>query len=385
MASSLYFDHHATTPLAPAVLAEMLPWLSERVGNAASRSHAAGQAAARAVDEARGRLAESLCCEPEEIIFTSGATEANNLALKGLFQGADRTSHLIVNAAEHRAVLDPARRLQRTGYAVTVLPVECDGTVTPESVREALRPNTRVVSVMAANNEVGALNDLRALGEICRERGVLLHTDAAQAVGHVPFDCGAVPVDLVSITAHKLNGPQGIGALVVRRNRGRIPLEPLFEGGGHERGLRSGTLPVALIVGFAAAAHLAMQNLRDEMQRLSQLREELWTRLRARLPDLQINGPIASRLPGNLNVTVPGVDGEALLARLQQTELAVSSGAACSSNNPEPSHVLRAIGLSDAAARASLRFGLGIGNDLAQVESAVEIISNTVTALRSGR
>lgn len=378
----IYLDHHATTPVDAEVLEAMRPWWRDQFGNAASHSHAVGRRTARAVDEARDSLAEDLHCEPAEIIFTSGATEANNLAIKGLLDSAPSPVHVVTSAAEHRAVLDPVKRLQRRGVAATILPVDSFGAADPAALVDALQPQTRLVSIMLANNEVGTINDLATIGAACRARGVWVHTDAAQAFGRIPLDLSQLPVDLVSVTAHKLYGPQGIGALVVRRGRGRIPLEPLLDGGGHERGLRSGTLPVALIVGFAAASRMAARSLESGSQRLTSLRERLWSELQARIADVSLNGHRTHRLPGNLNVTIPGVDGDALLVRLQQSPLAVSSGAACSSANSEPSHVLRAMGHTDAAARASLRFGLGRDNTEIELVHAAEIVGQVVSELR---
>jgi cysteine desulfurase len=371
---SLYFDHHATTPVDLRVREAMWPWFGEKFGNAASISHAFGHEAAAAVEDSRRTLTECLNCEPEELIFTSGATESNNLALKGLLSGSP--SHLIVTAAEHRAVLDPARRLQRMGCQVTVLPVDRCGTVDPARVAAALTPQTRLVSVMLANNEVGTLNPVAEIADICGRREVAVHCDAAQAFGRIPLDLSRLPVDLLSLTAHKLYGPKGIGALFVRRGDSRPSLTPLIDGGGHERGLRSGTLPVPLVVGFAAAALLAHADLPEESRRLRTLRDDLQQRLLAGIPGLVVNGPAepARRLPQNLSVTLPRVDGDALLARLSQTGLAVSSGAACSSANPGPSHVLRAMGLNDAQARATIRFGLGRDNSPADVAAAADIV-----------
>lgn len=381
MPECLYFDHHATTPLAAEVLEAMLPWWTERSGNSASQ-HRCGRAAAAAIAAARADLAAALQCLPEEIIWTSGATEANNLAIKGVMHATGPGSHLLVNAGEHRAVLDPARRLMRSRTPVTILPINREGAVDPDAVAAAIRPETRLVSVMLANNEVGTINDVAAIGAICRQQGILLHCDAAQACGHIPIDLTRWPVDLLSITAHKLYGPQGIGALVVRRSGERLPLEPLLDGGGHERGLRSGTLPVALIVGFAAAIRLTHANMPQESRRVSALRDLLWEQLQRRVEGITRNGSATRRLPHNLNVTIPDLDGDALLVRLAETELAVSSGAACSSANPEPSHVLRAMGLSDVQARASLRFGLGRGTTREEVERAAEIVATAVQQVR---
>jgi cysteine desulfurase len=376
----IYLDHQATTPVDPRVLAAMVPYFTEKFGNAASGSHAFGWEAAEAVDLARQQVARILGTVPESLIFTSGATEANNLALKGILHRSPPGSHLIINAAEHRAVLDPAKRLQREGFAVTLLPVSPEGRVDPQQVADALRPNTVLVSVMAANNEVGTLNPLHEIGTICRQHNVWLHCDAAQAVGKIPLDLEKLPVDLLSISAHKLYGPKGVGALFVRRGERRIQLEPLFHGGGHEQRLRSGTLPVPLIVGLGAACEIAMQEQAAESLRLSKLTETLWQGLSSRLDGVTLNGPWPERLSGNLNVSFAGVAGDALLTSL--TEIAVSSGSACTSADPEPSHVLRAMGISEPLALASLRFGVGRFNNAAEIDVAIDCVVRHVTRLR---
>lgn len=375
MAEPIYFDNHATTPLDPRVAQIMWPWLSERVGNAASH-HIFGRRAREAVEAARQQVSGAIGAEPEEIIFTSGATEANNLAIKGLPAG-----HIVTPAAEHRAVLDPVRRLRRQRAKVTVLPVDEHARVDPQAVVEAFTPETSLVSVMLANNEVGTLNPISQIAGICRERGAWLHTDAAQAVGRIPVDVRELNVDLLSLTAHKLYGPQGIGALYVRRKDPPLPLTPLLDGGGHERRLRSGTLPVALIVGFGAACELAVKQMSAEAQRLAIQRDHLQQRLMDALEDVTVNGHPTERLPGNLNMSFGGVDGDALLARLDR--LAVSSGSACTSADPQPSHVLRAMGIDEARARASLRFGLGRFTTDDELDKAAEIVIAAVTDLRT--
>lgn len=384
VALPLYLDYHATSPVDPRVAADMQPWLGERFGNAASL-HPAGRAAWEAIEQARETIAGALGCAAETIVFTSGATEANNLALKGLLQRAGRGAHLVTSAAEHRSVLDPARRLRREGVAVTIVPVDATGRVDPQRVADALQPATRLVSVMLANNEVGTVNPVRAIGEVCRARGVLLHCDAAQGVGQLPLELSDLPVDLVTITAHKLCGPQGIGALYVRRADPAVPLVAQIEGGGHERGLRSGTLPVALITGFAAAVRIAVAEREEETRRLVALREQLRGALASGLDGLTFHGPPTERLAGNLNVGFAGVDGDALLAGVTERGLCVSSGSACTSANPEPSHVLRAMGVPDGLARASLRFGLGRFTTPAEVAAAAEIVVEVVTRLRSAK
>ncbi len=374
-------DNHATTRVDPRVVEAMLPYFSEIYGNAASINHQFGWDASDAVEAARAQVAALLKTDADNLIFTSGATEANNLALKGVMRGAAPGGHLVVNAAEHKAVLDPAKRLSRQGFDVTVLPVDQYGMVDPQQVEESLEENTVLVSVMSANNEVGTLNPVDEIAEICRKRGVLFHCDAVQSLGKLPWDFEAVPADLVSLSAHKMYGPKGIGVLYVRHGSPRIKIEPLFDGGGHERHLRSGTLPVPLIVGLGKAAEVAGSEMAAESTRLRQLRDRLWEGLQHRLQGLQLNGHPDRRLPGNLNVSIEGVDGEALMMRLK--EIAVSSGSACTSADPQPSHVLRAMGVSDALTRASLRFGLGRFNTDAEVDFAIDIVVDAVTALRN--
>jgi cysteine desulfurase len=385
MERPIYLDHHATTPTDPRVVEAMLPYFTERFGNAASRSHRYGHEAAEAVEQARFEVAELMGVSAREVVFTSGATEADNLALKGAFSTSargrgDERNHLVVTAAEHRAVLDPARRLERAGVALTVVPVDEYAAVDPQRIVDALRPETRLVSVIWANNEVGTLNPVGEIAAACRERGVAVHTDAVQALGRVPVRLDEVPADLVSVSAHKLYGPKGVGALIVRRGASRVRLTAQLDGGAHEGGLRSGTLPVPLIVGFGAACRLARAEMEQEAGRVGRLRDELWRGLCERLDGLTLNGHPQRRLPGNLNVSVDGIDGEALMASL--TQIAVSSGAACSSADPEPSHVLRAMGRTDRQALASLRFGLGRFNTAAEIESAVEHVSEVVRRLR---
>ncbi len=418
----VYLDNHATTRVAPEVLAAMLPYFSEEYGNAASVNHAFGWRAAEAVERAREQIARLLNCPAEWIVFTSGATEANNLAIKGVLSGtalaAGRrwkttpaasavplTAWFVTNAAEHPSVLDVAKRLKRYRAEVTVLPVDRCARVDPQQVADAIQSETMLVSVMLANNEVGTINPLAEIGRVCRERGVLLHCDAVQAVGKIPVDLGQLPVDLLSLSAHKFHGPKGVGALVVRRDGPRIPLEPLFDGGGHEQHLRSGTLPVPLVVGFGAACELAivtrsvsegvaaidvgdhspsltLRVSEMESSRMVSLRDRLWQRLQSELEGLSLNGPpLAERLPNNLNFSVAGVDGEALMSSLKS--IAVSSGSACSTAEPEPSHVLRAMGVSDSLSRASLRFGLSRYTTEAEIDVAVAEVVQAVRRLRA--
>lgn len=377
----IYLDHHATTPVDPRVFAAMAPYFTETFGNAASVNHAFGQAAAAAVETARGEIASLLNCPGKAIVFTSGATEANNLAIKGVMRAAGAGSHLVTTAAEHRAVLDPAKRLQRSGFEVTILPVDEHGLVDPQQVADAINPKTALVSVIAANNEVGSLSAIDEIGRICRQRGVLFHTDATQAVGHVPLDLASLPVDLLSASAHKLYGPKGVGCLYVRRGSPRVKIEPLFDGGGHEQHLRSGTLPVPLIVGFGRACRIAGEEMTSENERIRALRDHLWNGLSAAIEGLVLNGHPTARLAGNLNVSVPGVDGEALMTGL--TGIAVSSGSACTTADTEPSHVLRAMGRSDALTRSSLRFGIGRFNTMEEIDFAIGHVAEVVRRLRA--
>lgn len=359
----------------------MLPFFTEHFGNPASVTHAYGWEAEAAVKQARSVLADALHAEPEEIIFTSGATEANNLAIKGVAEAYfSKGRHIVTVQTEHNAVLDPCAYLASLGFEVTYLPVKPDGQVDLATLATALRSDTILVSVMAANNEIGVLQPLAAIGDLCRERGVLLHTDAAQALGKVPLDVQAMSLDLVSLTAHKIYGPKGIGALYVRRRHPRVKLAAQLHGGGHERGMRSGTLYTPQIVGFAKAVDLGLTEMTTEQQRVAELRDLLWQRLQA-CSGIYLNGHPTQRLAGNLNISVAGVDGQALLLGLRST-LAVSSGAACSSTKIAPSHVLKALGHEDDLAYASLRFGIGRLNTKVEIETAAEVVIATIQALR---
>jgi cysteine desulfurase len=377
----IYLDHQATTPVDPRVLDAMLPYFGDKFGNASSVNHAFGWEAADAVEKARQEIGLLLQADPRSLIFTSGATEANNLALKGVVQAAPPQSHVIATAAEHRSVLDPLRRLERLGTELTILNVDSYGRVGPDDVARAIRPNTLIVSVIWANNEVGSLNPIREIGAVCRERGVLFHTDAVQAVGKLPIDLSDLGIDLLSASAHKLYGPKGVGILFIRRDSNRIHIEPLVYGGGHEQRLRSGTLPVPLIVGFGEACRIAAQELAEESRRLLELRERLWAGLRREMDGLVLNGHPSERLAGNLNVSFEGVDGEALMMGL--SGIAVSSGSACTSADPEPSHVLRAMGRNESLTRASLRFGLGRSTTVAEIDEAISTVAGTVRRLRT--
>lgn len=376
----VYLDHQATTPLDPRVLEAMLPWLTAEHGNAASRQHAWGWTAESAVGAAREEIASALGVAPGEIVFTSGATEANNLAILGAARAAQgRRRHVVTTAVEHRAVLDPCRQLAAEGFEVTVLAPDPMGRVSPGAVAAALTAGTLLVSVMAANNEVGTRNPVAEIGALCAERGVLFHTDAAQAFGKVPLDLGSGTA-LASFSAHKLHGPKGVGALWVR-SRPRVPLAPILFGGGHEKGLRSGTLNVPAIVGFGAAARLAAREREAEAARLGALRERLEGAIRGALGGVTLNGHPVERLPGNLSLSFDGVDGERLIGELR--EVAVSSGSACTTASGEPSHVLAALGVPASLAKATLRFGLGRFTTAAEIDFAAGAVVATVRRLRA--
>ncbi|MBD2089171.1 IscS subfamily cysteine desulfurase [Microcoleus sp. FACHB-1515] len=377
----IYLDCHATTPIDPIVLEAMLPYFTTQFGNPASNSHTFGWEAESAVKQARSDLAESIGAAPEEIVFTSGATEANNLAIKGVAEAYfDRGRHIITVATEHNAVLDPCRYLESIGFEVSILPVQPDGLIALAELEQAFRPDTILVSVMMANNEIGVLQPIAQIGALCHSRNVLFHTDAAQAIGKIPIDVNAMAIDLMSLTAHKIYGPKGIGALYVRRRNPRVQLAPQLHGGGHERGMRSGTLYPPQIVGFAKAIELGIAQQPEEFQRIRQLRDRLWTQLSA-IDGILLNGHSIERLPGNLNVSIADVDGSALLLGLQPV-VALSSGSACTSAKTEPSHVLRAIGRLDDLAYASLRFGIGRFNTEAEIDRVATVAIETITALR---
>jgi cysteine desulfurase len=377
----IYLDYNSTTPVDPRVLEEMLPWFSRLFGNAASRSHVFGWRADAAVNAAREGLAEAIGATAKEIVFTSGATESDDLAILGAARAnRARGDHVITSMAEHNAVLDPCRQLEKEGFTVTYLPPDEYGRTRADDVAGALTERTVLVSIMAANNEIGTRNEVGEIGALCKSRGVLFHTDAVQAFGKEPLDVHALGLDLMSLNAHKLYGPKGIGCLYVRSTNPRVRLQPLIYGGGHERGLRSGTLNVPGIVGFAAAARIALAEREAEHARLVALRERLWKGLSGRLPGLSMNGHPTERLAGNLNVSFAGVAADALMGSVK--EIAVSSGSACTSASMEPSHVLRAIGLREELAHSSIRFGLGRPTTEEEVDYAVETFASVVTRLR---
>ncbi len=375
----IYLDCQATTPMDQRVLSAMLPFFTEHFGNPGSVGHSYGWTAAAAIDQARTVIANHLGADPQEIIFTSGATEANNLAIKGVAEAYfSKGKHLITLATEHSAVLDPCRYLETLGFDITVLPVLPDGLVDLPQLEAALRPDTILVSIMTANNEIGVIQPINRIGQLCRSRNILFHTDAAQAIGKIPLNVEFV--DLMSLTAHKVYGPKGIGALYIRRKNPRVKLAPQLHGGGQERGWRSGTLSPPQIVGFANAVALAMAELEPEAERLTKLRDRFWQGLTHVLPGLHLNGSMTDRLPGNLNFSVEGVDGTGLLLALRET-IAVSSGSACTGQ--KTSHVLGAIGRSDSLAKASLRFGLGRFTTEEEIERAIGAVIETIEALRN--
>ncbi len=376
----IYLDYAATTPVDHRVVQQMLPYLTSQFGNPASRSHAYGWAAEEAVEIAREHVASLIGADPREIVWTSGATESNNLAIKGAAQfHRSRGRHLVTVKTEHKAVLDTMRELERDGFEVTYLDVMPDGLLDLGQLQAALRPDTILVSVMFVNNEIGVIQDIPAIGRLCRERGILLHVDAAQATGKLPIDLTALPVDLMSLSAHKTYGPKGIGALYVWR-KPRVRIEALIHGGGHERGMRSGTLPTHQIVGMGEAYRLAREAMGSENERIRALRDRLLAGLQA-IPEVRVNGSLEQRIPHNLNMSFQFVEGESLLMGMKG--IAVSSGSACTSASLEPSYVLRALGLSDEIAHSSIRFSVGRFTTADEIDRAIQQVAGTVERLRA--
>jgi len=377
----VYMDHHATTPLDPRVLEAMLPYLTEKFGNPASCTHRYGWDAQAGVEKARKQVARLVNAQPEEIIFTSGATESDNLAIKGAARAnRQRGNHLVTLAIEHHAVLDACRRLEEEGFKVTYLPVERDGLLNLEDLERALTDQTILVSVMAANNEIGTIQPIREIGKLCRARGIVFHTDAVQAIGKIEVDVEAMSIDLLSLSAHKIYGPKGVGALYVRLKEPRLKLTPLLDGGGHERGLRSGTLNVPGIVGLGRACEICREEISGEPDRLRALRDRLKEGILAGLEDVAINGSLDQRLPNNLNLSFAGIDAESFLMALK--DVALSSGSACNSAGEAASYVLQALGLSEETAAGSIRFGLGRFNTEEEVDFTIERVIETVKSLR---
>jgi len=377
----IYMDNHATTPMDPRVLEEMLPYFMEKFGNAASRNHPFGWVAEEGVEIARERIAKLVGATAKEIIFTSGATESDNLAIKGVAEMyKEKGNHIITAVTEHKAVLDTCKRLEKYGYRVTYMPVQKDGLVDLDELKNAMTDKTILVTIMAANNEIGVLQPWREIGKLCRERGILFHTDAVQAVGKVPIDVNKDNIDLMSITAHKIYGPKGVGALYVRRKNPRVQISALIDGGGHERGMRSGTLNVPGIVGLGKACAIATEEMAKEACHLAGLRNRLKDSIMSRLDETYINGTMEHRLPGNLNISFAYVEGESLLMGIN--DIAVSSGSACTSATLEPSYVLKALGTGDDLAHSSIRFGIGRFNTEAEVDYVADRVVETVTRLR---
>jgi cysteine desulfurase len=376
----IYMDNHATTPVDPRALEAMLPFFTQEFGNAASRSHVFGWNAEKAVDRAREQVGALIGASGKEIVWTSGATESDNLAIKGAADFyKDKGNHIVTAQTEHKAVLDTCKRLEKQGYQVTYLPVEKDGRVNPAAVAAAMTDKTILVSIMLANNEIGTVNPVDEIGQVVKGKGALFHIDAVQGVGKIPFDVNSSRADLVSLSAHKMYGPKGVGALYVRR-KPRVRLQPLIDGGGHERGMRSGTLNVPLIVGFGRAAEIAQAEMPSESVRLLALRERLRQGLQSRVSDTYINGSMEHRLPGNLNISFAYIEGEAMLMGLK--DVAVSSGSACTSASLEPSYVLRALGVEEEMAHTSIRFGLGRFNTEEEVDYVIDVVVGKVNKLR---
>lgn len=377
----IYMDNHSTTPLDPRVLDAMMPYLTERFGNAASRSHAYGWETEEAVETARLQIAKLIGANPKEIVFTSGATESINIALKGAAEMyAEKGNHFITVVTEHKATLDSAKYLEKLGGTVTYIPVDNLGMVDPQAIRAAITPKTVLISVMHANNEVGTIAPIAEIGKIAKEKGVLFHVDAAQTVGKVPLDVYAMGIDLLSISGHKIYGPKGVGALFVRRSNPRVRVSPIIHGGGHERGVRSGTLNVPGIVGLGKACEVAMNDMAADRERILRLREKLHAGITAHLDEVYLNGHPTERLYNNLNLSFAFVEGESLMMGLK--EVAVSSGSACTSASLEPSYVLKALGVGEDLAHTSIRFGLGRFNTEEEVDLVIEKVVSTVSRLR---
>src|SRR5438105_248110 len=377
----IYMDNHATTPVDPRVLEEMLPYFKEKLGNAASRNHAFGWAAEEGVETARERIAKLVGATAKEIIFTSGATESDNFAIKGVAgMYKEKGNHIITAVTEHKAVLDTCKRLEKYGYRVTYLPVQKDGLVDLDDLKRAMDDKSILVTIMAANNEIGVLQPVAEIGKLCRERGVIFHSDATQAVGKVPVDVNKQNIDVMSISAHKMYGPKGVGALYVRRKNPRVQISAIIDGGGHERGMRSGTLNVPGIVGLGKACLICMEDMPKESCHLAGMRNRLRDNIMGRLDEVYINGSMEHRLPGNLNISFAYVEGESLLMGIN--DVAVSSGSACTSATLEPSYVLKALGTGDDLAHSSIRFGIGRFNTEAEIDYVADRVVETVQRLR---
>lgn len=377
----IYMDYHATTPCDPRVFEAMAPYFTEIFGNAASRNHEFGWRGEEAVENGRKQVADLIGASSKEIVFTSGATESDNLAIKGVADMYyERGDHIITVVTEHKAVLDTCKRLEKRGFKVTYLPVASDGLISPDDVRNAITDKTILVSIMTANNEIGVIQPIAEIGKVCKERGVLFHTDATQAIGKIPFNVNELNVDLASFSGHKIYGPKGVGGLYVRRKNPRVMLVPMMDGGGHERGMRSGTLNVTGIVGLGKACEIAKAEMQDENKRMFGLKEKLRKGIMDEIPDVYINGHPEQRLPGNLNVSFAYVEGESLLMGIN--DIAVSSGSACTSASLEPSYVLKALGVGEELAHSSIRFGLGRFNTEEEVDYTIGRVNEAVNRLR---
>ena len=377
----IYLDNHATTPIDPRVLDAMLPYFTERFGNAASKSHPFGWEAEAAVDTAREQIAKLIGAAAKEIVITSGATESDNLAIKGVAEAyREKGNHIVTCVTEHKAVLDSCKVLQKHGFEVTYLPVRSDGLIDVQQLKESLTDRTILISLMAANNEIGTINPIKEIGRLAKEKNILFHTDATQAVGKIPLNVETMGIDLLSLTAHKMYGPKGVGALYVRSNKPRVRLAPLIDGGGHERGMRSGTLNVPGIVGLGKACEIAQKEMSAEGERLIALRERLKDGIVAELDEVYINGHESERLAGNLNMSFADIEGESLIMGLK--EIAVSTGSACTSASLEPSYVLKAIGLADELAYSAIRFGLGRFNTEEEIDFTIHRVVEEVRRLR---
>lgn len=377
----IYLDNHSTTPCDPRVVEVMLPYFTEKFGNSASRNHSFGWEVEEGVEHARKQIAHLIGADAKEIIFTSGATESDNLALQGIVaMYREKGDHIITSATEHRAVIDTAKYLEKKGVTVTFLPVDKAGMVSPDDVRNAITDKTILISVMLANNEIGTINPIAEIGKVAKEKGIIFHCDATQGVGKIPVNVQEMGIDLMSFSAHKIYGPKGIGALYVRRRAPRVRLEPMIYGGGHERGMRSGTLPVPLIVGFGKACELCEQEMATEAVRMAKMRDRLQEGIMGAMEEVYLNGHPTERLPGNLNISFAYVEGEALLMGVK--EIALSSGSACTSATLEPSYVLRALGVGSDLAHSSIRFGLGRFNTDEEIEYTIDRMLKAVTHLR---
>jgi cysteine desulfurase len=377
----IYMDNHATTPVDPRVVEAMLPYFTEKFGNAASRNHEFGWVAEEAVENARGQIAKLINATPKEIIFTSGATESTNLAIKGVAgMYREKGNHIITQVTEHKATLDTCKRLEKDGFEVTYLPVQKDGRINLDELRRAITPKTILISIMYANNEIGAVQPIEEIGKIAKEKGVFFHVDGVQAVGKIPVDMQKDGIDLLSISAHKIYGPKGVGALYVRRKNPRVQLAAIIDGGGHERGMRSGTLNVTGIVGLGKACEICQNEMAEESKKLRALRERLTERIMSRLDETFINGSMTHRLPHNINISFAFVEGESLLMGIN--DIAVSSGSACTSATLEPSYVLKALGVGEDLAHTSIRFGIGRFNTEEEVDYVADRVVETVKRLR---